>query len=171
MKFKVSTEDKRDYFKLKNGQTVKGIFRGELYEFKQHWKDKKSVLCPETEACELCKLGDKPKFRFRVNFIVRDENGAYIAKVMEQGWNFYKTLRNTNESYDLEKNVLQITRHGDDIHTTYAVLPVPNGAVTDKLEAELKALTLNDLSHSITADSNEEAEEQPPYPTDSDIPF
>lgn len=163
MKFKPKNEDTRNFLKLKAGETVTGIFRGELYDFRIHWADNRSTICPGPDTCEICREGNKSKFRFRVNFVVKEGEG-YVAKVTEQGWTFYEVLRSLNEGdYPLEKYVMKITRHGERLNTTYTVIPAPSGLVSAELEKKLELVKLNDLGH-IT-----DAENEPPAHTDTDL--
>lgn len=168
MKFLPKSEDTRNFLKLKDGETLKGVFRGEFNHFRIHWSDSRSVLCTGKEACDLCMKGDKSKFRFRANFIVKDGE-AYVAKVIEQGWNFYETLRALNEGdYELEKYVMKITRNGTGLHTSYAAIPAPNGLVNTQMEAVLSKVQLNNLGH--ITESEVEPIDAPPADL-SDIPF
>lgn len=169
MKFRPKSEDTRNFVKLKDGESIVGVFRGELYEFKKHWADNRSTLCEGVESCVLCKAGQKPTFRFRANFLVKEGKDEYVAKVLEQGWTFYGLLRTLNEGdYDLEKYVMKITRNGTGLTTSYSVIPAPNGLVSSETEKKLKDVVLNDLGH-ITEGENEPAE--PPPHGDEDIPF
>lgn len=162
MKFKPKSEDLRNFLKLKPGETAQGVFRGELYDFRTHWADNRSTICPGSE-CEICKLGQKSKFRFRVNFIVKEDQDTYVAKVIEQGWTFYEVLRALNEGdYELEKYVMKVTRQGSGLNTSYTVIPLPNGLVSSDLEQKITSIPLNNLGHVTEAETE---------PVDMEIPF
>jgi hypothetical protein len=134
-----------NFIKLSDRQTVQGIFRGEPYDFRQHWLGNRSVVCSGAD-CPECAKGDRPKFRFRINFIGKTGN-EYSAKIFEHGARFYNTLKQLHESgYDLEKTVVNVTRNGMDTQTTYTILPVPNVKVDDLVEKKLQAIKLHDLS-------------------------
>lgn len=166
MKFKPKFEDTRNFLKLKPSESVSGTFRGDPYDFKIHWNDNRSILCPGKEKCDLCIAGEKPKFRFRVNFIMKEGND-YVAKVIEQGWTFYETLRSLNESdYELEKYMMKITRQGSGMNTSYTIIPAPNGLLTSEVEKKVSQVVLNNIGH-ITEHENESSENT----TDADIPF
>jgi hypothetical protein len=153
-------ESFKDYLKLKPGESIRGVFRGSPYRFRQHWENNVSSIC-ESE-CSLCQQGKKASFRFRINFLTL-ENGAYVAKVFEQGGKVYDALSALNESdYDLERTVVKITRNGNGTDTTYSVVPVPKGDVSDELEKKLIEVKLNEL--------DPQAEATPPE-TDEDLPF
>lgn len=124
------------FLKLKDGESVKGVFRGDPFDFESHWKNG-SVPCPGA-GCEFCAQGEAPAFRFRINLVVK-ENGAYTAKLWEQGWRVYEALQGLDVSgYDLEKTAVQVTRRGSDKNnTTYSILPIPNAELS---EDQLKAI-------------------------------
>lgn len=147
MKFKEKLPSTGKYFlRLKSGDSVKGVFRGEPYDFKQHWVNQRGSVC-EGDGCPHCKEGKKPSFRFRLNFVL-SENGAMVAKIFEQGWMVYESLRSLHGAdYDLEKTVVQITRHGSGQDTTYSVIPLQGakGQVTEGFEKQLGAVALHNL--------------------------
>lgn len=174
MKFKPKTEDSRNFLKLKANETISGIFRGDIYEFRTHWAENRSTVCPGKDSCPLCRSGDKSKFRFRVNFIVKEDAG-YAAKIVEQGWTFYDLLRTINDGdYELEKFVMKISRHGTGLNTSYSVIPTPNGLVSPATELKLKEIALNELGHiteSETEPISEMGKQTIPPISDDDIPF
>jgi hypothetical protein len=138
----------KNFLILKPGEVARGVFAGEVFAFKQHWlkAQKRGVVCPGFEKCEICaKVTDDmddeekkkywPGFRFKVNFIV-NENGAYTAKILEQGATVYDAIVALAADYDLKKHLIKITRHGSGVDTTYSIVPVANG----QLDAEKLAL-------------------------------
>ncbi len=175
MKFRPKkTEDTRNFLKLKDGESLTGVFRGDLFEYRLHWADNHGSVCPGKDTCTLCATGNKAKFRFRVNFLVK-EGSSYVAKIMEQGWTVYELLREMNETdYDLEKYVMKITRRGEKLDTTYSIIPAPNGALSEETEAKLKLVPLNDLGHLAQIDEEPHVGDEPPPLSDvdlGDIPF
>ena len=143
MKFKPKTEggtSGKNFVRLKAGESVHGIFRGEPYDFRQHWVNNKTQLCTGDE-CELCKAKNKASFRFRLNLII-NENKAYVAKIFEQGYQVYDYIRSLADSgYDLEKTVVKITRHGSGPNdTSYVIVPVPGGALDGEKEKAIETL-------------------------------
>ena len=140
--------DSKNFLRLKDKESAKGLFVGDPYEFKVHWNGKASDLCTQDNRCAHCSLGDKPKFRFRMNFIIH-ENGTYIAKVFEQGWNTYLSLKELHEGeYNLENHLVVISRSGSGANDTrYSILPAKNGDLKpDQLRAVMSA-PLQDLTH------------------------
>lgn len=100
------------------------------------------------------------------------EGGEYAAKVVEQGWTFYETLRTLNEGdYQLEKNVMKITRQGSGLTTSYTVIPVPNGFISSETEQKLAAVKLNELGHITESETEPIDANIIPSIDDEDIPF
>lgn len=152
--------------KLKSGESVKGVFRGEPYKFKQHWKNNRSSLCQGLD-CILCEEVDDegksryPNFRFRVNFVI-SENGQWVAKVFEQGGRVYDKIEGLSTEYDLNKVQVKITRYGTDQSTNYEIVPLPRGEVTPEMETKIAGVKLNDLNpHQSTSESSDSNEQEP----------
>lgn len=163
MNFKPRSESFKNYLKLKSGESAKGVFRGEPFDFRQHWHNNRSAVCTGTD-CILCAEGNNSSFRFRINFVT-NENGTYTAKVFEQGGKTYDALRSLHESdYDLERTVIKITRSGSRNDTTYSVVPVPRGDVTDEMEKKISEVKLNDLVKSQNAGDVSDVDNE-------DVPF
>lgn len=181
MKFKAaSAMDSKNYLRLKDKDTVKGIFQGEPYEFKTHWNGKQSELCSEDSVCPHCAVGLKAKFRFRINFVMK-EGDAYVAKIFEQGWTVYNTLKDLSTEYDLENYIVKIGRSGSGINdTVYSIVPVPSGAVLPQTKAILQKVELMDLRFE-SKDQPQPSKEgkildpdfkaTPAFDSDEEIPF
>lgn len=151
------------FIRLKDGQSVTGVFRGDPYDFKQHWKNNKSVLC-EGDGCPLCQEGVKAVFRFRINFVTQ-ENGELVVKIFEQGRESYKTLKELHKiDYDLEKTFVKIARTGSGPRdTAYSIRPIPKWQVPQETDQKLSTLKLHDLV------GMQQAQDAPN--SDEDIPF
>ncbi len=178
MQFKKNSEtggtSGKHFVKLKDKESIVGVFRGDPYDFRQHWVGSKSQVCTGTDCAE-CAKKNKAGFRFRLNFITRDPNGKFVAQIFEQGWNVYENLRSLHESdYDLERTILRITRNGVEKQTSYTIVPVPKHAVTDEMNQEFLKIKLHDLVNleedSPTQAGNGGADAPPPH-TDDDIPW
>lgn len=153
------------FVKLKDGESIKGVFRGDPHPFRQHWVENRGVFCPG-KSCPLCAEGEKSSFRFRINFVMQ-ENGAWVAKVFEQGWTSYDYLKSMHESdYDLEKTLIKITRRGTGTDTSYSILPVPNGTLKKPDVDAIAAVALHDLSPKEKSEAAATPEE-----SGEDIPF
>lgn len=152
---------------LKDNENITGVFRGELFEFRQHWIDKQPSVCAGRQECAHCKGGLKPSYRFRLNFVMRDpESGQRVAKLFEQGWTMREQLEALNEDYPLESTVVRIQRKGSGMNdTTYTILPVKGGALNPEQEKELEAVPLLPLEP-----VNEKPDEASPSFQDDDVP-
>jgi hypothetical protein len=156
--------DSKLFVKLKSGEKLNGVFRGDPSIFRIHWVGGRSVRCPGQAQCENCAAEDKPKFRFRLNFITKD-GGVWLAKIYEGNYQTYKDLKGLHESgYDLEETVVTVRREGENTDTKYHVIPTPkNGGLSPTDFAKITAVPLNPLSE---AQAGAPAE----APSD-DIPF
>ncbi len=104
------------FIKLKDGESVSGVCRGEIYEAFLVWDNKQKTEVPEGTP--------GAKFRFSVNFIVKD-GSSYVAKILDGGTSIYKQLAALAEDYDITQTVVKITRQGNGLDTEYSVLPAP----------------------------------------------
>jgi len=140
------SESKGNLFvKLGDGESIKGVLRGDLWDFHSHWVGNKSELCPGQSNCQHCADDIKARFRFRVNLVV-NENGAFTAKLFEGGWTIYKALELLQETgYDLETTTVQISRKGEKLETEWTVMPVPNGVLAGEVLSAVSAVKLLDL--------------------------
>lgn len=156
MKFKdnvVTGGGGKHFLKFKAGDSHRGVFRGEPYDFKIHWAQGHTTPCAGDECTE-CKAGNKTKFRFRLNFITL-ENGAYVAKIFEQGAKVYNQLKGLASEYELEGTAVKIQRFGstkDD--TSYSVMPLPT-PLTDDIKQKISAVKLHDLASPSESGSSE----------------
>lgn len=173
-------EDSKSFLKLKDKESVRGVFRGDPVDFKQHWiTGTRPILCTGP-GCPTCAADPtkKPSFRFRINILVKDEKGGYISKIFEQGWTVYLQLADLHKVYPLDQTVMRITRSGSGQNDThYSILPEPRGEVTPQMEAILAKVPLQVLQH--TSQPSEPSEE-PPHPVETqseptfleqDLPF
>lgn len=104
-----------DFLKLKDQESVTGIFRGEAYTYFVKWEGKKATIVPEgTQGA---------KFRFRINFVVKDGT-TYVPKIFEQGQTVYETMAELHDEYNLETTVVKITRKGIELKTEYTLMPL-----------------------------------------------
>lgn len=168
MEFKTGADSSKDRIKLKAGESIKGVFMGEVHEFRQHWADNKPTLCPGQNDCSKCANGEKPSFRFQINLVVK-ENDAYVAKVWEQGWTVFLALKSLHEGgYDLEKYLMKISRTGSTKNdTVYSIVPVPNGLLTPAQLKEIAQVKLIQL----TDEPIKQSKGRPVEPLEDTIPF
>lgn len=149
-----------DFLKLKDGESVVGVFRGDILEYHCKWNGSKSVKCDAEEK--------GAKFRFRINFVTK-QGDALKSVLWEQGAQVYNDLKALNGDYPLEQFFMKITRKGAGMNDTeYHILPVPNGQLDATKEAMVAAVPLQDLNSGL--DNTQAA--QPPMPTQADeLPF
>lgn len=144
----------KNFLKLKDKESISGIFMGELYEFFILWDNKKAKEVPEGTP--------DSKFRFRVNFVSK-EGSVYAPKIFEQGATVYRQLAELHEEYDLEKTVIKITRNGSGTDTTYSLLPLLKQVVTKETAEHLKNIELLPLDGKPGATNGNFHEEEPPF--------
>lgn len=139
------------FIKMKNGDKLNGVFRGEPKIFRVHWQNGRSSLCTGQSACQLCeraKADDnlKAKFRFQLNFVTKVD-GVYLAKVFEGNYQTYKALKELHESdYNLEETAVSIKREGEKTDTRYIVMPLKNnGGLKPADFKSIGAVPLNQL--------------------------
>lgn len=142
----------KNFLKLKDKESVQGIFMGELHEFFVLWGNNKSREVQEGTP--------EAKFRFRVNFISK-EGAVYVPKIFEQGSIVYKQLRELHEEYDLEKTMVKITRNGLGTDTTYSLLPLLKHVITKDVAEHLKEIELLPLESKSASNGA----------SDDDLPF
>lgn len=136
MKFRTDIPEgggSKNFLKLKDKESVSGIFMGDLHEFYVEWEAGKSRVVPEGAP--------GAKFRFRVNFVVK-EGSVYVPKIFEQGLTVYRDLAAIHEEYPLDSIVVKITRNGTGTDTTYNLLPLLKQAITKETAAHLKTIEL-----------------------------
>lgn len=128
------------FLKIDDNSSVNGVVRGPVVEFYMHWPagGTKQVYDKPT-------AGAKP--RYKVNFIVFEE-GAFIAKVFEFPPTISNMLADIDESYDLDKIKIKISKFKQGERVSYQVMPLAGDK--DKLSAkhlkEIDAVELHDLS-------------------------
>lgn len=135
-----------NFLKLKDKETVQGVFRGDPVLRYLHWPQGGSSSPCQGPGCAQCRAGDKAKFRFSINFITKDA-GTYVAKVFEQGGKAYDDLKKLADSgYELDKHVVSISRTGSGQNDTkYTILPLPKGELNAQSLKLIAAVELNDL--------------------------
>ena len=137
MKFKSDLPEtgsgSNNFLKLKDKESVVGIFRGEPRDFFAMWDGKKYVEVAE----------DDPNgfFRFKINFVVK-EGSNYVAKIFENGSQVYKQLAELHTEYDLQETTVKITRNGTGTDTSYSILPLLKTPPSKETLAFLKKLEL-----------------------------
>lgn len=149
-----------NFVKLKDKESITGIFRGETHEFFVKWTDGKSTEVPEGTPGS--------KFRFRINFVVK-EGASYVPKIFEQGQIVYEFLAGLHKEYPLETTVCKITRKGEKLDTTYEIMPLRQ-PVTPEAEKVLNTVKLNPLTSKASPEGPAYEEPFPDHGPD-EMPF
>lgn len=155
------------FIRMKDGDRIQGIFKGDPHIYRLHWIEKRSYECVGKDSCEYCKSGDKPKFRFKINFLTK-EDGTWLAKIFEGNYGTFKDLKEMHEnSYALPETFVSVARSGDKQNTRYVVMPVKaNGGLKPDQLAKLDKIPLNELSGKADAEpehDDQDANESVPF--------
>lgn len=135
MKFKEHASESStgagSFLKISDGESISGVFVGEVYEFYTKWVGGKSLVTASDDA--------DAKLRFRCNFITTEKNSEELAvKIWEFPLMIYNQLKEINEEYPLEETKVKITRKGTGTNTEYTIMPLVGGK--NALKAEQVAL-------------------------------
>lgn len=166
--------------KLSDGQSVKGVFRGEPYDFYKHWIGGRTVVCPgRDKGCEHCKAGEKFSFRFTINFVTK-EGDQFVAKVFEGGRPTYLDLAELSREYDLKTHIVKIGRKGSGADTRYTIIPQADGKLQPAALQKIEAVKLVDLAPQAKPapdpqepgqDDDDDWGDRNPDMSEADVPF
>jgi len=137
----------KDFIKIEPDTRVMGVFIGDEEVFKTHWINNRSVRCSLDSSCPHCAGGDKPKSRFRVNFITK-VNGALTSKIFESGYGAYTSLLSIQKQLGTDRfnrSTFSISRSGSGTKTTYTFLPLDQ--LDDAALAKLNEIPLIPLGN------------------------
>lgn len=152
--------EKSDKFlKIKDGETVKCVCLGEIYEYFIRWENGKSIIVSPGS------LG--AKVRYRVNVAIQDGHG-FKAKILEFGRTIYDQLEMLNSTYgDITQLKIAIARKGEKLDTVYMVMPLPNEPLAPPILAKLKTLDLNVLDTASKKNAEKDAFDGSPFPEET----
>lgn len=139
-------ESSDEILKLKNGESIVGIFRGDPIRFEQHYlqTDRFGTICLIPQPCPKCAAGDFPKFRFRINFVFMQGN-QLVCKIFEQGGRVYDLIGGLIQAgYNLEEHFVKIVRNGERQQTKYTITPLPNGKLSPDQKNKVMAVAFLD---------------------------
>jgi len=131
MKFEETkkSELSKHFISMKDGQNTVGIFRGEVFAYKNYWDNEKKRSVLVDEVTDEYKETHKPKSRYRLNLVVntaeKNAPAKLEAKVFEFGWKMYGLLSELNKDYPLETNYIKISRVGEGLNTQWSAIPLP----------------------------------------------
>lgn len=144
----------KNFLKLKDKESISGIFRGDIHEFFVLWEGGKSQTVEEGVP--------GARFRFRVNFVTK-EGSAFVAKIFEQGLTVYQQLAELHTEYDLEQTTVKITRNGTGTDTTYSLLPLLKAAPTKETLKYLDTMELLPLEANGAKEAHDTQESETPF--------
>ncbi len=149
------------YLRLKDGESVNGVFKGDILKFWQVWPkggDKQIFVEPAPGASP----------RFKVNIVVH-ENGEFVAKVFEFTKSISSQLADLQEDYDLSNTKVKITRRGEGTATVYSIIPSKDQPTPSQLKI-INSVQLNALSVS-TKEPPKELKNYAPSDDSDEVPF
>lgn len=130
------------YLRLKDGEAVNIIPRGEIYEFYSVFGQRGEATSQTAGA----------KLRYKVNVVV-NEGGTLKAKILEFGQTIYDQLCEINKVCDVTKTKVRLSRKGSGkSDTTYMLLPVINEPIGEKLQKAIDGIKLNVLGQAKPAE-------------------
>ncbi len=139
------------FLKIKDGEVVKGVFRGEIFEYFVKWENGKGIVVGPNGG---------GKIRFRVNIVIPD-GATFKCKVFEFGMPVYDQMEMLNKAYgDLTKIKVAIARKGLALDTTYMLMPLVQEPLAPQVLAKIEAIPLNILD----TQKKEEAKPEIPMP-------
>jgi len=141
------------FIKLKDGESVEGVFRGEPHCFYQIFKDKR----------EYENYVEGSSFRFKLVMIIK-ENGAYVGKILQQGVKLGKSVRLCTQECGMDY-IYKIIREGSSKDDTIYQL-IPKRALTESEKSQIEAVEIPSLKSTRKKSSGEESPSD-----DSDFPF
>lgn len=133
----VAAANKLDIIKMKDGDAVTGMVIGDFHTYYARYNGK---------YFESSQKGvEGSKFRFRVNFAVKD-GANWTLQVLENGSMLYERLFEVNEEFPLEENVITVKRKGSGQNDTeYTAVPSGKVKITKEDAAYLSTLEPLDL--------------------------
>lgn len=157
MKFKELEPQESNFprVKLADKESVRGVFRGDPVDFRQHWREGRPTTCKGRAACQLCQAGERSSFRFEINFITK-EGEHYVAKAFGGPRQVYEDLAELAKDYDLSNHLVKISRSGTDKNTRYSIMPIPKGELSAEQLKAITALPLLELGADSQAGAKEE---------------
>jgi hypothetical protein len=127
----------KNFLKIKDGESVRGVFIGEMHVFHTKWIGGKSVPCDNKDP--------DGKVRFRNNFVYHDAaQDQLVVKIWDFPWSVFEQLKDINSEYPLEETKVKITRSGTMKETTYSILPLvgPKDLLTKDQIAAINGMPL-----------------------------
>lgn len=128
------------YLRLKDGDAVKMIPRGEIFEFYSVFGTKGDVPAGTSGA----------KKKYRMNVVVLEE-GKFVMKIFDFNGPLYDQFVEINKfceenKQDITKTKVRVSRKGaGKSDTTYMALPLTNEPLTAAIIQQIESIDLHDL--------------------------
>ena len=106
----------KNFLKIKDKESVRGVFVGEILHFFMKWVGSKSIKTTDKDP--------EGKVRFRCNFVTPGPDGELTVKIWEFPYGVFEQIKSINDEYPLEKTKVKITRLGTGQDTTYQIMPL-----------------------------------------------
>lgn len=157
------------FLKLKDGESVVGVLRGSVYEFRSKWVAGKSIIVDKQDP--------EGRSRFRVNIVVQ-EDGHLLVKIWEFGIGVNNKLADiasllADVDRDITQTKIKIERRGTEMATEYHITTLAKEPLTKAQLENIAAIKLNLLEHQEKKRDDDLA--PPAYldepPIDEDLPF
>lgn len=143
-----------NFLKLDSGQSVTGVFRGDVHKFYQSWPkggDKRVSTEPFEGA----------KARFKANIVIH-EDGKFVARIFEFGVLLNNQLAAiADDCEDITKAKIKISRQGSDKSTKWTITQVTKGPLTEKQLKEIDAVELNVLGDQPAVEASADSDSIP----------
>jgi len=117
------------FVKLKSGESIEGVFRGEPYCCYEKFKERQ----------EYATYVEGSSLKFKINFIVK-ENGSYVAKILKQGMTLAKQIRKLTLECGMD-TLFKLEREGSGKDDTVYYL-IPKGPVAPTSLQHIDAVPL-----------------------------
>lgn len=153
-----------NFLKVKDGESVNVIPRGEIYEYYVKWEGGKSHVVARDEG---------GKVRYRVNVVVKEDD-KLVAKIWEFGVPVYDQLAAINEEYDVTRTKIKVTRHGEKLDTTYMLLPLLKEPISEAMLKTIGGIDLHILEPKTSKPVSKSQMEDfgdVPMPDEENLPF
>lgn len=141
----VYSSSNNHFLKIKDKESITGIFRGKPFYFWQKWpKGEKPIKVPLDDK-NPTSPGPGFNFRFQINLVTL-ENGAWVAKIWDQGKIINTQIFDLQTAYkDISERPMIIKRSGSNMNdTTYSILPMFEPLSQEQL-TQIKNVKLHDL--------------------------
>jgi hypothetical protein len=146
------------FIKLKDGDSVEGVFQGEPHCFYRIYGDK--------AMAEHENYVEGSSFRFKINMLVK-EGDKFEPKILEQGTKLAKRIRKYTQEYGMDY-VFKVEREGSTKDNTEYHL-FPKRAISASEKEELEKIELWPLEKKTKVETK--SDEPPPFEPASDLEF